>query len=448
MAVAPEPGGHRDTSHEMSEPCHRQNADESYGSFRNTLSATATPDMSESLSDAMGDHTATAVRSSSNTKLALVAFAVALLVVFVVLLMRYGYPKPEHRGDVATSSVCDRESCHEYSQLLRASLAGSVNPCHNFYTYVCQGVQGGKSILSLTRERVTDALLDEWLRANDTSTEKSLWAGRLLRMCVVQHQSGGDSSLEELQRFMLELNLTWPRVDDNAYLDTLGTLVKLSLFWNVDVWFSMRILHVNASTRRPTFGFGRSESYVEWDAKRKLILKKSAYTSFLQPYIHAFGVNEVDQVKNVANKLSEIEEEISDILVAPRNWVRQSGPRGLRVSEMQPDDSNCYVCDWTAAVAGAFNASIKYFADDVVMVKNASLLYRVNMLLELNADRVNACALAIGWSVVRDLGSFLHASLSQAYGITSTNVAQRCIHRLHQVSSCLTSYKEHRNSPK
>ncbi|KAH8023159.1 hypothetical protein HPB51_011273 [Rhipicephalus microplus] len=258
MTVAPEPGGHRDTSHEMSEPRHRQNADESYGSFRNTLSATATPDMSESLSDAMGDHTATAVRSSSNTKLALVAVAVALLVVFVVLLMRYGYPKPEHRGDVATSSVCDRESCHEYSQLLRASLAGSVNPCHNFYTYVCQGVQGGKSILSLTRERVTDALLDEWLRANDTSTEKSLWAGRLLRMCVVQHQSGGDSSLEELQRFMLELNLTWPRVDDNAYLDTLGTLVKLSLFWNVDVWFSMRILHVNASTRRPTFGFGRS----------------------------------------------------------------------------------------------------------------------------------------------------------------------------------------------
>ncbi|KAH8023160.1 hypothetical protein HPB51_011274 [Rhipicephalus microplus] len=73
------------------------------------------------------------------------------------------------------------------------------------------------------------------------------------------------------------------------------------------------------------------------------------------------------------------------------------------------------------------------------MVKNASLLYRVNMLLELNADRVNACALAIGWSVVRDLGSFLHASLSQAYGITSTNVAQRCIHRLHQLAkSALT----------
>ncbi|KAL1426587.1 hypothetical protein MTO96_018175 [Rhipicephalus appendiculatus] len=417
MAFTPEHGGHRDTSHESSEPRHRyrQNADESYSSFRNTLSATATPDMSESLSDAMGDHAATAVRSSSNTKLALVAVAVALFVVFVVLLMRYGYPKSEH-GNVPTSSVCDRESCHEYSQLLRASLAGSVNPCHNFYAYVCQGVRdpGGKgaSILSLTRERVIDALLDEWLRANDTQlrdrrvADKSLWAGKLLRMCVVQHESGGDGSLEELQRFMLEMNLTWPRVDDNAYLDTLDTLVKLSIIWNVDVWFSMRVLHVNASTRRPTFRYGRSESYVEWDAKRKVLLKKNAYTSSLQPYISAFGVKEADQ----------------------------SGPRVLRIAEMQPNDSNGYVCDWTAAVAGAFNASTKEFADVAVVVKNASLLDRVNMLLQLNADRVNVCALAIGWSVVRDLGSFLHAGLSQAYGMTSRNVAERCIRRLDQLT--------------
>ncbi|XP_037517876.2 membrane metallo-endopeptidase-like 1 [Rhipicephalus sanguineus] len=441
MAVAPESGGHRDASHETSEPYrrYRQNADES-GSFHNTLSATATPDMSESLSDAMGDHVATAVRSSSNAKLTLVAVAVALFVVFVVLLMRYGYPKAVHH-DVPTSSVCDHESCHEYSQLLRASLAGSVNPCHNFYAYVCHGVRDpggtGASILSLTRERVIDALLDEWLRANDTRqrdtrvADKSLWAGKLLRMCVTQHGSG-EGSLVELQRFMIKMNLTWPRVDDNEYLDTLGTLVKLSLFWNVDVWFSMRVLYVNSSTRRPTFRYGRSESYVEWDAKRKLLLKKNAYASFLQPYISVFGVNEADQLKDIAERLSAIEEETSGILVAPWNWVRQSGPRVLRVAEMQPNGSHAYVCDWTVAVAGAFNASTKEFADDAVVVKNASLLYRVNMLLQLNSDRANVCALAIGWSVVRDIGSFLDASLSQAYGMTSRNVAERCIYRLDQ----------------
>ncbi|KAH7946200.1 hypothetical protein HPB49_021428 [Dermacentor silvarum] len=449
MARSPEPGRHKNTSPETSELSlhYRTNAFESYGSFYNTLSAPVTlDDVSESLSDPVGNHVATAQGSSSNRKLAAVAVAVALFVVFVVLLMRYGYPKAE-KNDVPTSSICDRESCLEYSQLLRASLADSVNPCHNFYAFVCHGVRDpggmGASILSLTRDRLIDALLDEWLRVNHTLQQdgpvpaKSLWAGKLLQMCIGQHESGGDSSLADLQRFMLEKNLTWPPANDGvgyANRDTLSTLVKLSLFWNVDVWFSLRVLRVSASTQRPTFRFCRSESYIEWEEKRKGLHKKNAYSHFLEPYITAFGVSETGHVKDIADRLRALEEETSGILTASWNRVRHSGPRVLKVREMQPNSSSAHAFDWAASIAEAFSAGTSEFADDAVVVKESRLLNGVNTLLQLNADRGNIYELVISWSVARDLGSFLLAGLSQAYGMTHRTVGEHCILRLDQLT--------------
>ncbi|XP_065288187.1 uncharacterized protein [Dermacentor albipictus] len=445
MARCPEHGEHK--NHETSELSHRYrpNAYESYGSFYNTLSASGTPDgVSESLSDPVGNHVATAEgTSSSNAKLAVVAVAVALFIVFVVLLMRYGYPKAEKK-DVPASGICDRESCLEYSQLLRASLADSLNPCHNFYAFVCHGARypGGTdaSILSLTRARLIDAVLEEWLRDNHTLREgrvpgKSLWAGKLLQMCVGQHESGADSSLAELQRFMLERNLTWPHANDSVGLanrDTLGTLVQLSLFWNVDVWFSLRVLEVSASAGRPTFRFGRSESYLEWEEKRKAFLKNNTYNRLLETFISAFGVSEAGHVKNIADRLRALEEEISGILATSPTRVRHSGPRVLKVSEMQPNGSSAHAFDWAAIIAEAFGTGTSEFANDAVVVKNSSLLNGVNTLLQLNANKANIYALVISWTVARDLGSFVHAGLSQAYGMTDRNVAERCILRLDQ----------------
>ncbi|XP_065288186.1 membrane metallo-endopeptidase-like 1 isoform X2 [Dermacentor albipictus] len=447
MARCPEHGEHK--NHETSELSHRYrpNAYESYGSFYNTLSASGTPDgVSESLSDPVGNHVATAEgTSSSNAKLAVVAVAVALFIVFVVLLMRYGYPKAEKK-DVPASGICDRESCLEYSQLLRASLADSLNPCHNFYAFVCHGARypGGTdaSILSLTRARLIDAVLEEWLRDNHTLREgrvpgKSLWAGKLLQMCVGQHESGADSSLAELQRFMLERNLTWPHANDSVGLanrDTLGTLVQLSLFWNVDVWFSLRVLEVSASAGRPTFRFGRSESYLEWEEKRKAFLKNNTYNRLLETFISAFGVSEAGHVKNIADRLRALEEEISGILATSPTRVRHSGPRVLKVSEMQPNGSSAHAFDWAAIIAEAFGTGTSEFANDAVVVKNSSLLNGVNTLLQLNANKANIYALVISWTVARDLGSFVHAGLSQAYGMTDRNVAERCILRLDQLT--------------
>ncbi|XP_054927258.1 uncharacterized protein [Dermacentor andersoni] len=359
--------------------------------------------------------------------------------------MRYGYPTAEKK-DVPASGICERESCLEYSQLLRASLADSVNPCHNFYAFVCHGARypGGTdaSILSLTRARLIDAVLEEWLRDNHTLREgrvpgKSLWAGKLLQMCVGQHESGADSSLAELQRFMLERNLTWPHANDSVGLanrDTLSTLVQLSLFWNVDVWFSLRVREVSASAGRPTFRFGRSESYLEWEEKRKALLKKNAYNRLLETYITAFGVSEAGHVKKIADRLRALEEEISGILETSSTRHRHSGPRVLKVREMQPNVSSAHAFDWAAIIAEAFGAGASEFANDAVVVKNSSLLNGVNTLLQLNAYKANIYALVISWSVARDLGSFVHAGLSQAYGMTDRNVAERCILRLDQLT--------------
>ncbi|KAK8783337.1 hypothetical protein V5799_010302 [Amblyomma americanum] len=431
-----------DHSSELDEPKqrYRQNPDDSYPSFYNSVSYSVTPEaLSESLSEVVGNPTATAAEGSgANQKLALVAVGVLLFTVFVILLMRYGYPKSS-TDSLPPRNICNLEPCLDYSEILRSSISDTVNPCNNFYAYVCHGVQQrgkGASILSLTRQRLIDAVLGEWLRNGSTPSEprmpnKSVWAGRLLQMCVDQHEAGV-ARISELQRFMFEKNLTWPDAGASAASrDTLGTLVEMSLRWHVDVWFSLRVRHVNSSTRRPTFQLGRSESYLEWEGKRRLLLKDNTYSQILVSYLSAFGVNET---KSIAESLHILEEEIAGVLAASAKISRSPRFVVLPIKDMTPNTSSAYAFDWTAALAKALGAAESEFANDAAVVESMSLLQGLNKLLQMDADRENVYALAVGWGVARDLGSFFHADLSRAYGIAGKNAVERCLNRIDELT--------------
>ncbi|KAK8780555.1 hypothetical protein V5799_018104 [Amblyomma americanum] len=136
--------------------------------------------------------------------------------------------------------ICDSNACEEYSRCLAESINVSVNPCHNFYRYVCDGWHrsgNGKTVF----ENLVDAFFDKvssTLHRSRTTQSGIVQKAAFLLLACEKAGIGATNIFPELRGMLTSAGVTWPLSSPKP--DALATVVNIVRTFNVDALLTAR----------------------------------------------------------------------------------------------------------------------------------------------------------------------------------------------------------------
>ncbi|KAL3221811.1 hypothetical protein MRX96_029127 [Rhipicephalus microplus] len=153
--------------------------------------------------------------------------------------------------------VCASSSCRALSRLINASVNGDLDPCDDFYAYVCDGWRRSHSLRPLesrrsvfdeveqsVRARLHDALWKTFRKSFGNRTGGSFVKLANVYVACAKSLTPEGNGVVSMRKFLKNMNLAWPDEEvpqgGNA-TDLLELLVTLSMRWDVSVLFSYSV---------------------------------------------------------------------------------------------------------------------------------------------------------------------------------------------------------------
>ncbi|KAH7966561.1 hypothetical protein HPB49_017717 [Dermacentor silvarum] len=294
-------------------------------------------------------------RSETTTQIIIIGVA---LLVFVVVLSRNFLPMEDHsyRAEMNVSpnhSVCQMSACMEYSKHLQHSLSTKANPCYNFYRYVCDSWSDmSGSILSMASERFKMHILRSWIEGDTIAlkrvSEGTLFAMSLFRSCVSGNnlRSASSDGMAELRALMDQRGLKWPNSSAPAppTRDLLEMLIDWTLNWNVDIWFSLRVILADTSRHRFMFHVRHSTALQRWSKERAVLEAAEQHVAFVTAYARNLGTSNAEEIDRAVQDVVETEPEIEKFL-ADYTRERELASDSSKLKKTETDDER-----WRSAV--------------------------------------------------------------------------------------------------
>lgn len=178
-----------------------------------------------------------------------VASFLSIALCVVALAPGYFSKRPYVLGQV----ICSSKSCEAASGMLKRSVNEELDPCDDFYAFVCDGWmkahklrahESQRSVFGEVDERVRDLLHHSLFNATLVRNESGSGHNALavLYKACLQSLTPEGNGVVSLKRFLRHLGMSWPDADNHQNAtDILETLVNLSMTWNVDVLFSYSV---------------------------------------------------------------------------------------------------------------------------------------------------------------------------------------------------------------
>lgn len=301
----------------------------------------------------------------------------------------------------ADASRCGTPECDRYAAILRNSSAAAVDPCEDFYEYVCARWSGDQdSIQHILRTEVQRDVFTRLLRMDVPAKNQRAWhkAAKLLQTCLDVAQ-GSQSLAEPLIRFMRHVGLQWPLPSRIIVLDV---LVEMSLYWAIPVWGAFQVDSLNRDLRhRPLLVFTETVEFDQWLQRKYALLEAVQYDQYVSVYLRAFGLpadRTNDTISAIAAADSLVEGSLVPFLGGVSDDIVTFGglPGGVNLT-----DSLNRLVYWTKE---------KYTTDDIIRVNNLRLLKEILNLTTL--ARAEVLSLSLGWSVARQLGQYVSRDLA------------------------------------
>ncbi|XP_077523008.1 neprilysin-1-like [Amblyomma americanum] len=262
--------------------------------------------------------------------------------------------------------------------LIESHLDRKVDPCDDFAAHVCGRWAPRKEFSELSRSALMDMVM-AWLSQLPDTLQKSadqLPVGRkaaaMFNSCMTQT----DSQVGVLKNFMREHGLVWPE-DPTDKLGPAEVLFDLAFNWNVNLWFSLKLLPSTADDHEKRRIFlAPNDLMLQWrNIFRQIpeVYFKTAYSNLFRLFNNDINIfpstgriqKDYDMLKNVF-----------DVLLRPQSRKnRVPAVMPLRDLGSHTEATNAqYITD-------AMNAKLRIepplTMDDLVLVSDMALLKAV-----------------------------------------------------------------------
>ncbi|XP_070389262.1 neprilysin-like isoform X2 [Dermacentor albipictus] len=224
------------------------------------------------------------VEKRSVLKVMLYSAVFLCLVVIAAFVLVLAHKVPAYAA--RKEHVCSTGGCLEHARSLLSTLNASVDPCHDFYMYVCGGddpaSSPGDALDRFYGSKVLHMLLRPGLEGSytPTTTLKALIA---LKRCA--DRSGMSEAIEDFAEFMADRGISWPaqalRAKHAGLLELFDVLLDLSINWRVTLWFDVSAAYLDIDG---SFAVSFSEmGALAWQRMRQLsTLDDDAYAAFVR----------------------------------------------------------------------------------------------------------------------------------------------------------------------
>lgn len=156
--------------------------------------------------------------------------------------------------DANDKKVCRSQVCKDVARSIARSLNRSVDPCKNFYRFVCDG---WKRKHPVRRNEVRSSPFSLVGKELDTVIKKALnkipvtgkKQGALEKAAVMYHEclrnydtTNSTESMKVLMELLRYLHMPWPSLEANHTVDLFEIIVQLSLRWSIPSLFSLSVI--------------------------------------------------------------------------------------------------------------------------------------------------------------------------------------------------------------
>ncbi|KAH7964581.1 hypothetical protein HPB51_027182 [Rhipicephalus microplus] len=166
----------------------------------------------------------------------------ALLVPLVIMVAVGLIVFLQTHGQIKRDRFCTTKGCEEHKNRIETQLDKSVDPCDDFRAYVCGGWASRKEF-RLSRSQMSDMHL-AWLYKLPKTLDSGVAhfpIGRKVDAMFKSCVTPGKSQVNVMKEFMKERGMLWPEKPPED-VDPAMVLFDLSFNWNVQLWFTLKVL--------------------------------------------------------------------------------------------------------------------------------------------------------------------------------------------------------------
>lgn len=204
-------------------------------------------------------------------------------------------------------TVCKTADCVHIASLFRSSIARTINPCQDFYHYVCQG---NKHVLLEFRQNTSRAIRDSFLQIAGLATRTSAFekAVDFYNVCLVV-DGQRDDNIHVLQSFFSGNRIFFT---EDSEIDPMDTMLSLLVRYGIPV-----LIEVSVDPNGLYEG-----NYRLWVKESKefqfLMLGRERGTpnvpdAQISQVLHNLGVTNPEYTRSVAARIREAEEQLFGI---------------------------------------------------------------------------------------------------------------------------------------
>nr|XP_054929724.1 neprilysin-11-like [Dermacentor andersoni] len=293
--------------------------------------------------------------------------------------------------------VCTTTNCSIIAQTLQSKLDNSVDPCQDFYRYVCGTFSEYNQVAQLSLE-IREATLSHLYITTVPSTGQTSWekAAGLFRACLfVAHKNR--SQTPDLVKWMRSLNLDLKNKAKLEMVDAVDMMMRCSLDFGIQVILSITFHSAWFIKDKRAMQLGFSEEDAAWIFSRYSVPKKKKLDDYIE-LLGLYGLTSPGD-KQLAAKIMEYEKQLERTILKS---APHEGSILHRTISSMGDMTKPYVTaeKWSTIFATYTNQI--YSGNDTVVYQEYVLPVLVN-LIKSKAVGYTGLRHLITWSMFRQM---------------------------------------------
>ncbi|KAH9381186.1 hypothetical protein HPB48_003163 [Haemaphysalis longicornis] len=234
-----------------------------------------------------------------NVVFALLATVFVAFIISLPLLVYWLQPRPPG----PKVDICQTDICQEFGLTLQASINTSLDPCDNFYYFVCGSRDDPKR--RDTEDNMTAASYERALAQIAADKRQTSQATRFYLSCYRPRANETAENIAQFLAFKNRLGLVWPEKEPTDQ-DPLSIMVDLAINWDMNFLFDISV--VGAVGRQKVLLFTRGRLGFGW----KEYLEERPQLDYKAHVKRHYDIMAVDEsrVKVSDSQLQDIESRI------------------------------------------------------------------------------------------------------------------------------------------